>query len=104
MYIIIIIFAIILSLGFCLTIFSKDSDKRCYIGWLMMATSMTLFGISQIIVGKIVIALFDFGIGLVDYWLAYFWYGKYKEEADAKESSKLNNKEKFLKEIMTFRR
>ena len=99
-----IILAIIVSLGFCLTIFSKESDKRRYIGWIMMATAITIFGISEIIVGKIGIALFDFGIGLVDYWLAYFWYGIYKEKADAKELSKLNNKEKFLKQIMNYKR
>ena len=69
-----------------------------------MAISLTIFGISEIIVGKIGVALFDFGISLVDYWLAYYWYGKYKEEADAKEIMKLNEKERFLKEIMRFRK
>lgn len=95
---------IIYLLGFCLAIFSKDSDKRRYIGWIMMATLITIFGISEIIVGKIGSALFDFGIGLADYWLAYYWYGIYKEKADAKELSKLNNKEKFLKQIMNYKR
>ena len=104
MNIINIISAVIVSVGFCLTTFSKGTDKRRYIGWFMMATTITILGISNVIVGKIGVGLFDFGVGLVDYWLAYYWYGKYKEEADAKEIMKLNNKEKFLKEIMRFRK
>ena len=104
MNIINIISAAIASVGFCLSIFSKDTDKRRYIGWFMMATTITILGISDAIVGKIGEALFEFGIGLVDYWLAYYWYGEHTEEADAKEIMKLNNKEKFLKEIMRFRK
>lgn len=104
MNIINIISAVIVSVGFCLTIFSKDTDKRRYIGWFMMATAITILGISHVIVGKIGVALFDFGAGLVDYWLAYYWYGIYKEKADAKEIMKLNKRERFLKEIMIFRK
>ena len=104
MNIINIISAVIVSVGLCLTIFSKDTDKRRYIGWFMMATTITILGISHVIVGKIGEALFDFGVGLVDYWFAYYRYGKYKEEVDAKEIMKLNDKERFLKEIMRFRK
>lgn len=104
MNIINIINAVIVSVGFCLTIFSKDTDKRRYIGWLMIATTVTIVGISKIIDGIIGSALVNFGIGLVDYWLAYYWYGKYKEEADAKEILKLDDKERLLKEIMRFRK
>lgn len=99
-----IILAIIVIVGFCLTIFSNDSDKRRYIGWIMMAISITIFGINNIIVGKIGQALCDFGISLADYWLAYYYYGIYKEKADAEETQKLNDKEKFLKDIMNFRK
>jgi len=96
--------AVIVSVGLCLTIFSKDTDKRRYIGWLMMAIVITIYGINNTIVGKIVEALFDFGIGLADYWLAYYWYGIYKEKADAKEIMKLGDKERFLNDIMRFRK
>ncbi len=104
MNIINIIGAIIVSVGFGLTIFSKDSDKRRYVGWLMMAMSISIFGMCDLIHGSMGSAIFDFGIGLIDFWLAYFWYGIYKEKVNAKEMRKLNDKERFLKEIMRFRK
>ena len=90
---------IVVSLGFVMAIFSDETKKRRYIGWILMATSISVFGVYDFIHGNIGSAIFDVGIGLVDYFLAYFWHGKYVEAKKEKELKKLNNRERFLKEI-----
>ena len=93
------IVAAVVSLGFVMTIFSDETKKRRYIGWIFMATSISVFGVYNFIHGNIGSAIFDVGIGLVDYFLAYFWHGKYKEAKNEKEFKRLNNRERFLREI-----
>ena len=73
--------------------------RRYCIGWILMATSISVFGVYNFIHGNMSTAMFDIGIGLVDYFLAYFWHGKYVEAKKEKELKKLNNRERFLREI-----
>lgn len=94
-----IIGIVVVSIGFVMTMFSDETKKRRYIGWILMATLISVFGVYNFIHGNIGSAIFDVGIGLVDYFLAYFWYGKYNEIKEEKELKKLNNRERFLKEL-----
>lgn len=91
---------VVVSLGFMMTIFSDETKKRHYIGWILMGISISIFGVYNFIHGNIGSAIFDVGIGLVDYFLAYFWHGKYIEAKKEKELKKLNNRERFLREII----
>jgi len=96
-----IIGTVVVSLGFVMTVFSDETKKRRYIGWILMGISISIFaGVYDFMHGNIGSTIFDVGVGLVDYFVAYFWYGKYIEAKKKKELKKLNNRERFLREII----
>lgn len=90
---------IVVSLGFVMTMFSDETKKRRYIGWILMAMSISVIGVHNFMHGNIGNAIFNIGIGMIDFFLSYFWYGKYKDAKFEKELKRLNNREKFLREI-----
>ncbi len=90
---------IVVSLGFVMAMFSDETKKRRYIGWILMAMSISVIGAYNFMHGNIGSAIFDIGIGMIDFFLSYFWYGKYKDAKFEKELKRLNNREKFLREI-----
>ena len=96
---------VLLSIGFCMAIFSKETSNKRYIGWIIMAIVIIVSTIIHTIIGGITdrAIIFNIGIGMIDFFLAYFWYGEYKDaKEDAKfekELKRLNNREKFLREI-----
>ena len=101
MNIVVYIALIVLSIGFCMTMFTPETSRKRYLGWLMMAITIIIYTILRFISGNIAIAsvIFNIGIGAVDFFLAYFWYGQYRKAKDEKELKRLNNRERFLREI-----
>ena len=92
---------VLLLIGFCMTMFSKETSNKRYIGWIIMAMGIIVYTIIRAITGDITVGviIFNIGIGMIDFFLAYFWYGKYEDAKFEKELKRLNNREKFLREI-----
>ena len=84
-----------------MTILSKETSNKRYIGWIITAIGIIVCTIIRAITGGITVSviIFNIGVGMIDFFLAYFWYGKYKHAKFEKELKRLNNREKFLREI-----
>lgn len=75
-----------------------ENRRGRYIGWLLLAIGMFINAYSlAFLSGKWVVSLLNVGAGILDLYLFFFWRRRYKE-------SKLSNREKFLEEIMSFKK
>ena len=91
----------LLLIGFWMMMFSPETSRKRYLGWLITAITITVYTIIRLAAGDLTAGalMWNIGIGLFDYFLAYYWYARYKEAKNEKEFKRLNNREKFLREI-----
>ena len=84
-----------------MVIFSPVTSRKRYLGWLAMGVVIMIYTIIRLVAGDIVFAAIVWNVCVVasDLFLAYYWYGEYKEAKNEKELKRLNNREKFLREI-----
>ena len=80
---------------------SPITSRKRYLGWLGMGVVIMIYTIIRLLVGDISIAAIIWNICTIalDLFLAYFWHGKYLDAKYEKEIERLNNRERFLREI-----
>lgn len=87
-----IIYPLIVWIGLGLTLYSKEKQKKRYIGWVIAGLGLLAQGINVYTDGHIIIALLCIVFGLIDLYLAYYWYKRYK-------IARLSDRERFLREM-----
>ena len=97
-----LIAVIFIWIGFYISINAEKSileedNKKKQLGWLIIAIATLIDGILIVIDGRIGIATFILCIAVFDFWMCNYWRKKYNEEH-------LDKREKFLKDVMKYKR
>jgi hypothetical protein len=88
----------LIVIGMLMSMMIMENKRGRYIGWLLLALGMFVNAYSLgFISGKWFLSLLNIGTGILDLYLFYFWRKRYNE-------SKLSRREKFLDEIMSFKK